>query len=217
MLTIGIGGGSGSGKTTVTGRIIGALPQGSALVLQQDHYYKDLSALSPGERAKRNFDHPGALDTPLLVAHVLRLRAGQTIDRPFYDFTSHRRQARVLRLAPHPALLLEGTLVLQNETLRNLMDVKIFVDTDADLRFIRRLSRDTSKRGRAVESVVEQYLATVRPMHARFVEPSKQFADLIVAGGGDDRRGMDRAIRRIRSLLPRSACSERSRGPQKRK
>ena len=140
-LVIGICGGTGSGKTTITDRIIAALPEESVLVLQQDHYYKDLPHLPLDERAKQNFDHPDSIDTPLLVEHLRRLRQGLAIERPVYDFTQHRRLQQTVRLEPRPALIIEGILIFENRALRDLMDIKIFVDTDADLRFIRRLSR----------------------------------------------------------------------------
>lgn len=203
-LVIGICGGTGSGKTTITERIIAALPEGSAVLLQQDHYYKDLAHLSFEERTKRNFDHPDSLDTPLMVEHVRRLRGGQAIERPVYDFTKHLRKPETLRIEPRPALILEGILLFENKALRDLMDIKIFVDTDADLRFIRRLQRDMSERGRTMESVVQQYMATVRPMHMEFIEPSKRHADVIIPEGGYNEVGVDLVIQKIRSLIPRS-------------
>ena len=201
-LVIGICGGTGSGKTTITDRIIAALSEESVLVLQQDHYYKDLPHLPLDDRAKQNFDHPGSMDTGLLVEHVGRLREGQAIERPVYDFTQHRRLPRTLRLEPRPALILEGILIFENKALRELMDIKIFVDTDADLRFIRRLQRDIRERGRTLDSVVHQYLATVRPMHMEFIEPSKCFADVIIPEGGYNEVGIDLVIQKIRSLIP---------------
>ncbi len=204
-LVIGICGGTGSGKTTITDRIIGALSEESVLVLQQDHYYKDLPHLPLDERAKQNFDHPDSMDTPLLVEHVRRLREGHTVERPVYDFTQHRRLPRTVPLEPRTALIIEGILIFENKALRDLMDIKIFVDTDPDLRFIRRLGRDIRERGRTVESVVQQYLTTVRPMHTEFIEPSKRFADVIIPEGGYNEVGIDLVIQKIRSLLPRVA------------
>ena len=204
-LVIGICGGTGSGKTTISDRIIGALSGESVLVLQQDHYYKDLPHLPLDERAKQNFDHPDSMDTPLLVEHVRRLREGHPVERPVYDFTQHRRLPRTVRLEPRTALIIEGILIFENKALRDLMDVKIFVDTDADLRFIRRLGRDIRERGRTVESVVQQYLTTVRPMHTEFIEPSKRYADVIIPEGGYNDVGIDLVIQKIRSLLPRVA------------
>jgi uridine kinase len=202
-LVIGICGGTGSGKTTITDRIISALSPESVLVLQQDHYYKDFPHLSLQERARENFDHPDSFDNALLVEHVRHLREGRAIDRPVYDFASYQRAASTVRLNPSPAMILEGILIFENKTLRELMDIKIFVDTDADLRFIRRLRRDIRERGRTVESVVAQYLATVRPMHMEFVEPSKRYADVIIPEGGHNEVGIDLVIQKIQPLVGR--------------
>jgi uridine kinase len=202
-LTIGICGGTGSGKTTITNRLTEALSEESVLLLQQDHYYKDTPHLSLNERAKQNFDHPDSVDTQLLVNHVRALRAGQAIERPVYDFTQHRRIAATVHLEPRPALIVEGILIFENLSLRNLCDIKIFVDTEADLRFIRRLRRDIRERGRTAESVIEQYMATVRPMHMEFVEPSKRYADVIIPEGGYNEVGIDLVIQKIRSLVPK--------------
>ncbi len=200
-LVIGICGGTGSGKTTITDRIISALSPESVRVLQQDHYYKNLPHHSPEERAKLNYDHPDSIDTPLLIEHVRQLRDGRAIDRPVYDFTKHERSSHTVRVESCPAIILEGILIFENKALRELMDIKIFVDTDADLRFIRRLCRDIRERGRTVESVVEQYLATVRPMHMEFIEPSKRHADVIIPEGGKNEVGIDLVIQKIRSLV----------------
>jgi uridine kinase len=202
-LTIGICGGTGSGKTTITNRLTEALSEDSVLLLQQDHYYKDTPHLPLEERAKQNFDHPDSVDTQLLVSHVRALRDGNAIERPVYDFTQHRRIPATVHLEPRPALIVEGILIFENAALRSLCDIKIFVDTEADLRFIRRLRRDIRERGRTAESVIEQYLATVRPMHMEFVEPSKRYADVIIPEGGHNEVGIDLVIQKIRSLLPR--------------
>jgi uridine kinase len=202
-LVIGICGGTGSGKTTLTGRIVSALPPDTALVLQQDHYYRDLSHLSIAERHKQNFDHPHAVDGALLVEQVRLLREGKPVDRPVYDFAQHCRTGKTTRLEPRPALIVEGILIFENPALRALMDIKIFVDTDADIRFIRRMGRDIRERGRSPESVVRQYLDTVRPMHLEFIEPSKRHADVIIPEGGSNEVGIDLVIQKIRSLLPR--------------
>ncbi|HEY4838317.1 MAG TPA: uridine kinase [Candidatus Acidoferrales bacterium] len=202
-LTIGICGGTGSGKTTITNRLIEALSEESVLLLQQDHYYKDTPHLPLQERAKQNFDHPDSVDTQLLVSHVRALREGHAIERPVYDFTQHRRIPATVHLEPRPALIVEGILIFENAALRGLCDIKIFVDTEADLRFIRRLRRDIRERGRTVESVIDQYMATVRPMHMEFVEPSKRYADVIIPEGGHNEVGIDLVIQKIRSLLPR--------------
>jgi uridine kinase len=200
-LVIGICGGTGSGKTTITERIISVLSPESVVVLQQDHYCKDLPHLPLDERAHQNFDHPDSLDTPLLVEHVRHLREGRAIKRPVYDFSRHQRASNTVHLEPHPAMIVEGILVFESKPLRESMDIKIFVDTDADLRFIRRLGRDIRERGRSVESVVQQYLATVRPMHMEFIEPSKRYADVIIPEGGYNEVGIDLVIQKIRSLV----------------
>lgn len=200
-LTIGICGGTGSGKTTITNRLTEALSEDSVLLLQQDHYYKDTPHLPLAERAKQNFDHPEPVDTQLLISHVRALREGQAIERPVYDFTQHRRVPATVHLEPRPALIVEGILIFENPALRNLCDIKIFVDTEADLRFIRRLRRDIRERGRTVESVIEQYMTTVRPMHMEFVEPSKRYADVIIPEGGYNEVGIDLVIQKIRSLV----------------
>jgi uridine kinase len=202
-LTIGICGGTGSGKTTITNRLTEALSEESVLLLQQDHYYKDTPHLPLAERAKQNFDHPESVDTQLLINHVRKLREGEAIERPVYDFTQHRRIPATVHLEPRPALIVEGILIFENLVLRNLCDIKIFVDTEADLRFIRRLRRDIRERGRTAESVIEQYMATVRPMHQEFVEPSKRYADVIIPEGGYNEVGIDLVIQKIRSLVPR--------------
>jgi uridine kinase len=200
-LVIGICGGTGSGKTTITERIISALSPESVLVLQQDHHYRDFPHLSLEERARENFDHPDSIDNLLLIEHVRELREGRGVDRPVYDFASYQRAPSTVRLNASPAMILEGILIFENKALRELMDIKIFVDTDADLRFIRRLRRDIRERGRTVESVVEQYLATVRPMHMEFVEPSKRYADVIIPEGGHNEVGIDLVIQKIQSLV----------------
>ncbi len=198
---IGICGGTGSGKTTITNRLSRELADSGVLVLQQDHYYKDLSHLPLEERSQHNFDHPNALDAELFIEHVRQLKDGKSIERPVYDFTQHRRVQETARLESQPAILVEGILIFENEALRNLMDIKIFVDTDADLRFIRRLVRDIRDRGRTLESVVEQYQKTVRPMHLEFVEPSKRYADIIIPEGGHNEVGIDLVLQKVRSLI----------------
>jgi uridine kinase len=200
-LIIGICGGTGSGKTTIADRIISALSPESVLVLQQDHYYREFSELPLEERVRQNFDHPDSFDMPLLIEHLRQLRAGQSIDRPVYDFAKYQRAPNTVRLNPCSAVILEGILIFENKALRDSMDIKIFVDTDADLRFIRRLRRDIRERGRTVESVVKQYLATVRPMHMEFVEPSKRYADVIIPEGGHNEVGIDLVSHKIRSLV----------------
>jgi uridine kinase len=202
-LIIGICGGTGSGKTTITNRIIEALSEKNVIVLEQDNYYKGCPELPFAERVKLNFDHPDSMDTPLLASHVRRLREGQSIERPTYDFANFRRVEATVRIEPRSAIIIEGILIFENKALRDLMDIKIFVDTDADLRFIRRLERDIRERGRTMEMVVQQYMATVRPMHMEFVEPSKRYADVIIPEGGHNEVGIDLVIQKIRSLVPR--------------
>lgn len=182
-LVMGIAGGSGSGKTTVADAVIEAIGDDQISHLQHDAYYRELDHLDADARRKVNFDHPDSLETELLVDHIMSLRRGEAVDRPVYDFSTHSRTDRVVRVEPRHVLLVEGILVLAEPPLRELMDLKIYIDTPADLRVIRRLRRDIVERGRSVESVVDQYLATVRPMHEQFVEPSKRFADIIVPEG----------------------------------
>lgn len=202
-MIIGICGGTGSGKTTITRRIIEALSDTSVVVLQQDNYYRDYPELSHEERVKVNFDHPDSMDTPLLVEDVRNLRAGRAIQRPTYDFANFERLKGTVRIDPVPAIIVEGILIFESKPLRDLMDLKIFVDTDADLRFIRRMSRDIRERSRTTEMVVEQYMNTVRPMHLEFVEPSKRYADVIIPEGGYNDVGIDLVIQKIKSLVPR--------------
>ena len=169
--------------------------------LEQDEYYRDLSHLPMEERRKVNFDHPDALETDLFVAHLAQLQAGQAVESPICDFATYTRLDRTRRLEPRPVILVEGILILAEKSVRERLDIKVFVDTDADLRFIRRLMRDTAQRGRTPESVVQQYLATVRPMHLEFVEPSKRYADIIVPRGGDNRVAMEMIVSRVLTLL----------------
>jgi uridine kinase len=200
-MIIGICGGTGSGKTTVAQRILEAVGDDQVVYLQLDSYYRDLSHLPFEERVKINFDHPDALDTDLLIAHVEQLVAGQPIDQPVYDFTQHICKPETTRIEPKPVTLIEGILIFENARLRALMDLKIYVDTADDLRFIRRLQRDIIERGRTVESVIQQYLATVRPMHLEFVEPSKRYADIIIPEGGLNLAGIDLIIEKVKAYL----------------
>ena len=179
-IVIGIAGGSGSGKTTVAEMIARDFGEDRVVVVLQDSYYCDLSHLPHHERAKHNFDHPDAIDAVLMAAHVKELKEGRTVTMPVYDFINHIRRPGTVEVSPRRIIIVEGILVLVAEALRGLMDVKIYVDTDDDIRFIRRLRRDTAERGRDVESIVTQYLATVRPMHLEFVEKSKRYADIIL-------------------------------------
>jgi uridine kinase len=197
---IGVAGGSGSGKTTVVREIVNALGPDGVTVIQHDSYYRDRGALAPEERASLNYDHPDALETELLVEHVRALVAGCPVRVPVYDFATHTRSGRTVVAVPRGAIIVEGILVLADAALRALMDIRVFVDTDADLRIIRRLERDVADRGRSLGSVLSQYLATVRPMHLEFVEPSKRWAHLIVPEGGENLVAVDMLITKIRSL-----------------
>lgn len=198
---IGVAGGTGSGKTTVSRRIWEAVGRASIAYLQHDNYYKDQSHLTADERALTNYDHPDSLESLLLVRHLRELRAGRPVDIPVYDFAVHNRSKETLRIHPAKVVLVEGILIFAEPALRDLMDMRIFVDTDADIRFIRRLRRDMVERGRSLDSVVKQYLGTVRPMHMEFVEPSKRYADVIVPQGGDNRVAMEMIVSRIQALL----------------
>jgi uridine kinase len=200
-LIIGIAGGSGSGKTTVARVILDRVGQRHIAFIPHDAYYKDLSHLPLVERAAINFDHPDSLDTPLLVEHVRALKASKPVAIPIYDFKTYCRMPETLPLAPQPVILVEGILIFVEKELRDIFDVKIFVDTDADIRMIRRLQRDITERGRTAESVIQQYLATVRPMHLEFVEPSKRYADVIIPEGGFNEVALDMVVARIQALL----------------
>jgi len=204
-IVIGVAGGTGSGKTTVSEQILARIGPEKIAFLQHDSYYCDSSHLPPAERAKLNYDHPDSLDTPLLVEHLLCLRRGEGVAVPVYDFATHSRTAKRCVVAPAPVVLVEGILIFAERNLRELMDIRIFVDTDADIRFIRRLRRDISERGRSLESVVSQYLETVRPMHLEFVEPSKRYANVIVPEGGRNQVAMEMIISRVQKLLDEAA------------
>lgn len=204
-LVIGVAGGSGSGKTTVAREIMQSVGTEHIAYLPHDAYYRDLSSLSPDQRAKMNFDHPDALDTPLLIEHVKQLKAFQPIALPVYDFKHHMRTVETNLVQPQPIVMVEGILIFVEPDLRALLDVKIFVDTDADIRFIRRLQRDIQERGRSTESVIQQYLATVRPMHLKFVEYSKRYADVIIPEGGYNQVAIDMVAAHIKNLLRSSS------------
>jgi uridine kinase len=169
--------------------------------IQHDSYYKDLTGLPPAQRAEVNFDHPNSLETGLLIEHVEQLKRGNTIEVPIYDFSTHSRTEETFSVAPHGVIIVEGILIFVEAALRSLFDVKLFVDTDADIRLIRRLQRDITERGRTVENVIKQYQATVRPMHLEFVEPSKRYADVIIPEGGFNAAALDMVVARIESLL----------------
>ena len=198
---IGVAGGSGSGKTTVVREIIRNLGKHQVTVIHHDSYYRDVSELSFDERTRINYDHPNSLETALLVAHLCALKAGRQAAIPVYDFAEHNRTADTVTAEPRKVIIVDGLLILWDADLRRLMDIKVYVDTDADLRFIRRLKRDIEERGRSAESVIEQYTATVRPMHLEFVEPSKRYADVIIPEGGYNRVGVDMLLTKIKSVF----------------
>lgn len=200
-LIVGIAGATGSGKTTVARRLTGSMPKGTVALLQHDSYYFDRSDLSPEERAELNFDHPESLETTLLVKHIRDLRDGKGVEVPLYDFTTHRRQVETEQLAPTSIVVVEGILVLADPALRELFDIKVFVDTDADLRVFRRIRRDIEQRGRSFDSIRKQYYSTVRPMQIQFVDPSKRWADIIVPEGGRNEVALDLLISKLRSVL----------------
>ena len=202
-LVIGVAGGSGSGKTTVVRRIVESIGDGQVVVLEHDRYYRDRNDIRLEERAALNYDHPDSLETDLLVEHVQALVEGRRVDVPMYDFARHARKASTEPVAPRRAIIVEGILIYTDAALRRLMDVKVFVDTDDDTRFIRRLQRDISERGRTVQSVIDQYLSTVKPMHLEFVEPSKRYADIIIPQGGHNAVAIDMLMTLIRSLTAR--------------
>ncbi|MGV2875080.1 uridine kinase [Macrococcus capreoli] len=198
---IGIAGGSGSGKTSVTSKILKNLEGYSVALIEQDYYYKDQAHLSFDERLKTNYDHPLAFDNDLLIQNLIDLRNGVTVKVPTYDYTKHTRSEKTITFEPKDVIIVEGIFALENETLRDLMDVKIYVDTDADLRILRRLVRDIEQRGRTMESVIDQYLTVVRPMHNQFIEPTKRYADIIIPEGGSNAVAIDIMTTKIQSLI----------------
>lgn len=188
---VGIAGGTGSGKTTVADKLAAAMPPGRCVTLDHDAYYRDQGHLPPADREAINYDHPSALDSALLALHLRELRDGRAVEVPIYDFATHTRRRETRPVAPARVILVEGILVFAEPALREQMDIKIFVDTDADIRLMRRIRRDLEERGRTFQSVRDQYHATVRPMHLEYVEPSKRWADLIIPEGGDNRVALD--------------------------
>jgi uridine kinase len=200
-VVIGIAGGSGSGKTTVQRRIIEAFGRSQIALLDHDSYYVDLSHLPAEERAQFNFDHPNALETDLMVQHLDRLLAGEPVEKPTYDFTTHSRRDETETVDPLPVVIVEGILVLGEPALRERMDIKLYVDAPDDVRLIRRIQRDLHERGRDIENVIQQYKRTVRPMHLEFVEPSKRRADVIIPHGGHNRVALDMVLAHVQSLL----------------
>ena len=204
ILVIGIAGGTGSGKTTLMNNIMERFA-GKVTVLSHDNYYKRHDELTFEERSGLNYDEPNAIETSLMVEHLKALRNGQAIDCPVYDFTRHNRSDETIRLEPKQVIIVEGILIFENEPLRNLMDIRLFVDTDADVRLCRRIKRDVTKRGRTLESVLHQYQATVKPMHEKYVEPSKKYANLVIPEGGKNMVALDMILGRIQKHLDGNA------------
>ncbi|HEV8537625.1 MAG TPA: uridine kinase [Bacteroidota bacterium] len=200
-LAIGIAGGTGSGKTTVTQKILNRLELDKVVVLQHDFYYKDLPAFNGTPNEKINFDHPDALETTLLIDHLTKLKRWQSIPQPIYNYTTYRRSPEVRMIEPKTVIIVEGILIFDSRELRELMDIKIFVDTDADERLLRRLRRDLLERHRSIESVMRQYVDTVKPMHLEFVEPSKHWADVIIPKGGENEVAIDMVVAKIKEML----------------
>ncbi len=207
MLIIGIAGGTGSGKTTVVNKIINSFPTGEVAVIPQDSYYKDSSHIPPEERSKINFDEPAAIEWPLLVEHLEALKAGKAIEMPTYSYLTCTRQPETVRVEPRDVVIVEGILVLNDEVLRDMMDVKVFVDADADDRLIRVIARDCIERGRTPQMVIDRYVETLKPMHELYIEPSKRYADLIVPQGGHNNVAIKLLTDYIRSLLNPTPCN----------
>lgn len=204
-IVFGVAGGTASGKTTVARNVLRAVGAATVAYLPHDAYYRDNPHLTLEERAQQNYDHPRSLENKLLIHHIKMLLASKPVEVPVYDFTLHRRTADTVLVEPSPIILVDGILIFTKRKLRELMDIKIFVDTADDVRFIRRLKRDMEERGRSLDSVIEQYLTTVRPMHMKFVEPSKQFADIIIPHGGENEVAMAMVVSRLRELLTGSS------------
>ena len=200
ILVIGIAGGTGSGKTTLMQNIMARF-EGMVTVLSHDNYYKRHDELTFEERSGLNYDEPDAIETSLMVEHLKQLKNGRGIDCPVYDFTRHNRSDKTIHLEPKPVIIVEGILIFENEPLRDLMDIRLFVDTDADVRLCRRIKRDVTKRGRTLESVLAQYQATVKPMHEKYVEPSKKYANLVIPEGGKNMVALDMILGRIQRHL----------------
>ena len=200
-LILGLAGGTGSGKTTVAKVILERVGEHRIAYLPHDAYYRNASDFPIAQRDQINWDHPDSLETELMAEHVRQLKAGRGVDLPIYDFSTYQRTAQTVRVEPQPIIIVEGILIFADPELRRLFDVKIFVDTDADLRFIRRLQRDIAERGRTAQSVIQQYLTTVRPMHLEFVEPSKRYADIIIPEGGHNEVALGMVVARVQALL----------------
>lgn len=200
-ILIGITGGTGSGKSTVAKEIYESLSEENIAMIAQDSYYKDQSHLSYDERIKTNYDHPLAFDNDLLLKHLRSLQQGKSINKPIYDFEVHNRKEESIIVEPRDIIILEGILILEDKRIRELLDIKIFVDTDADVRIIRRVERDITERGRTLDSVIKQYLTTVRPAHLQFIEPSKRYADIIIPEGGYNKVAIDLMVTKVKSVL----------------
>ncbi len=200
-VVIGVCGGTGSGKSTVAKAIFKSLPEDNILIIEQDAYYKDQSTLTYEERVKTNYDHPLAFDTELLIEHIKQLCEHKAIDKPIYNFSKHNRETESIHVKPREIIIIEGIMILEDERLRNLMDIKIFVDTDADVRIIRRITRDINERGRTLESVIDQYLTTVKPAHEQFIEPMKKYADIIIPEGGYNKVAIDLMTTKVMSII----------------
>jgi len=200
-IIIGVSGGSGSGKTTIVDIIMDALGKDDVIVIKHDDYYKDQSDLSYEERIVVNYDHPNSLDNDLFIQHLIALSSGQAIDKPVYDFTIHNRKTQTERVHPAKVIILEGILLLEDARIRDLMNIKVYVETDPDLRFIRRLDRDINERGRTVDQVIKQYLETVKPMHYQFIAPSKRHADIMIPNHYKHSVAVDLMITKIKSIL----------------
>lgn len=201
VVIIGVAGGTGSGKTTVSEQILNRVGRDQILHIPHDAYYRDRSDMPMSQRGNFNYDHPDSLDTDLLISHLQQLREGKAAEAPLYDFAQHIRKPETRRLEPSGIILVEGILIFADPVLRKMFDIKIFVDTDSDLRFLRRLQRDIAERGRTVESVIRQYIDTVRPMHLEFVEPSKRYADIIIPEGGFNTVAIDMVVARVIGML----------------
>jgi uridine kinase len=200
-IVIGITGGTGSGKSTVAKAVFESLPQTNISIIEQDSYYKDQTHISMEERVKTNYDHPLAFDTDLLNKHLVDLLNNKPIEKPIYNFSKHTRETKTVTVYPKDIIILEGIMILEDEKLRELMDIKIFVDTDADVRIVRRITRDINERGRTLESVISQYLSTVRPAHLQFIEPSKRYADIIIPEGGYNKVAIDIMVSKVKSII----------------
>ena len=201
-IIIGVTGGSGGGKTSVSRAILSNFPDEKIAMIEHDSYYKDQSHLTFEERVSTNYDHPFAFDTDLMIEHIYELIAGRPVDIPIYDYTQHTRSDKTYRQEPQDVFIVEGILVLEDKRLRDLMDIKLFVDTDDDIRIIRRIKRDMAERGRSLDSIIDMYTSVVKPMHEQFIEPTKKFADIIIPEGGSNNVAIDLMTTKIRSIIP---------------